>query len=263
LARGIQSYGAGGGVYGASTDYYGVYGRTTGTGSAIVGEATNSNAYAGYFTGQVVVSTSAYVGISGTGPNGGVIGQASAGSGFGVQGVATGTGDGIVGVNTSGSGRAGYFNGNVSVFGTVYASAGYTSSDGRLKKDVVALPYGLKELAGLRPVTFKWKDERRGDGRYIGFIAQDLRKVVPEVVDQDSKTGMLAVNYASLVPVLVKSIQEQQATIARQDARIQALEQRPVLASMFSGGINVSVAIGAFAALALNMIRRRKQQAAR
>jgi hypothetical protein len=81
---------------------------------------------------------------------------------------------------------------------------------------------------------------------------------------------MLSVNYTGLIPVAVKAIQEQQgmireqqATIARQEARIQALEQRPIVASMFSGGVNVSVAIGAIVALLLNVLRRRKEQPAR
>jgi hypothetical protein len=251
------------GVNGSSYNW-GVYGSSPGsTGSGVYGYASGGGygvtAYSVDYgvglqaTGFVAIQAhGTYDGVSVTAGNTGVYGSAP---NIGVYGSSSGSGYAVYGNNSNSSGYAGYFNGKV------YASAGYTSSDARLKKDVAGLTYGLKDLAALRPVTFKWKDQDRGDGRYIGFLAQDLQKVVPEVVDQDTKSGMLAVNYPALVPVLVKSIQEQQAIIARQEARIAGLEQRPIVSSMFSGGINAFVALGALAALALNVVRRRKQRA--
>ncbi|HLK90714.1 MAG TPA: tail fiber domain-containing protein [Polyangia bacterium] len=276
---GVNSTGGNLGVYGSGSQW-GIYGTTsTASSYAVYGSASNASSYGVYGNntsgigvgvhgsgnpGMEAVGTT--IGLHATSPVIGVFGQATGSdttdygisgtsqNGSGVYGFSGSSGRAVYGDNSSSAGWAGYFNGKV------YAAAGYTSSDARLKKDVASLSYGLKDLAALRPITFKWKDPSRGDARNIGFLAQDLQKVVPEVVDQDARSGMLSVNYPGLVPVLVKAIQEQQVVIARQDARIQALEQRPLVSSMFSGGINVSVAIGALGALVLNIIRRRRER---
>ena len=176
------------------------------------------------------------------------------GGGYGIYAGVGGTGKAVHGQNTNSSGWAGYFDGKV------YASAGFTSSDARLKKDIADLSYGLRTLTALRPVAFKWKDQNRGDDRHLGFLAQDLQKVVPEIVDKDGQTGMLSVNYPGLVPVLVKAIQEQQAIIQKQESRIATLEQRPIISSMFSGGINLTTALGAIVALAFVTLRERRSR---
>jgi len=195
------------GVYG--TGDYGVYGL----GSAIGVRGQSSNG-----TGMEATSTNGD-GIHATTSNSSHSGLwvenlASGGGGWGVFATAGGTGHAVHGANSNSSGWAGYFDGKV------YASAGYTSSDARLKKDVADMSYGLKDIAALRAVTFKWKDQARGDGRQLGFIAQELQKVMPELVDKDSSTGMLAVNYPALVPVLVKVIQDQEKRIAALEAEL-------------------------------------------
>lgn len=97
---------------------------------------------------------------------------------------------------------------------TVYATNGtIQTSDERFKKNIENMGYGLTTLMQLRPVTYQWKEEENGETK-LGFIAQELEKVVPEVVsiaNDDIQTR--GVNYAELVPVLVKAIQEQQQII--------------------------------------------------
>ena len=58
----------------------------------------------------------------------------------------------------------------------------------------------------------------------MGFVAQDVLPVIPEAVqsDMDGKEQYYAMDYANLVPVLVKAIQEQQAMI---DAQTKAIEE--------------------------------------
>jgi predicted MFS family arabinose efflux permease len=63
-----------------------------------------------------------------------------------------------------------------------------------------------------------------------------------------------------VVPVLVKAVQDQQAIIQRQEARIASLEQRPLVSSMLSGGMNLAVALGAVGGLAFVAVRRRREQ---
>ena len=92
-------------------------------------------------------------------------------------------------------------------------------SDTRLKKDVVNINNGLEKVMQLRPVTFNWKQEdypdmNLDDRNHVGFIAQEVEEVVPQVVStagDEMQTKSIA--YSDLVPVLTKAIQEQQAEI--------------------------------------------------
>src|SRR5262245_2411176 len=63
------------------------------------------------------------------------------------------------------------------------------------------------------PVTWTWKD-RPGGKSGLGLIAQDVRPILPELVLQGAdKEHTLSVNYIGLLPVVIRAIQEQQATI--------------------------------------------------
>ena len=84
-------------------------------------------------------------------------------------------------------------------------------SDIRLKKNINDIPYGLSEVLQLRAVEFDWKEKR--DGKHdIGVIAQEIEKIIPEVVqeskDLNSDTMYKNVDYGKLTAVLIKSIQE-------------------------------------------------------
>jgi hypothetical protein len=112
---------------------------------------------------------------------------------------------------------------------TVYSENGMqTTSDGRLKENVVGLPYGLDEVRRLRPVAFTWKDGA-DDQAHHGLIAQEVAQVLPDLVMVgDDADRTLSMNYAEIVPVLVKAIQEQQDEIDTQTEQIAALEARLV-----------------------------------
>jgi hypothetical protein len=102
------------------------------------------------------------------------------------------------------------------------------ASDARLKQNVENLPYGLSELLNLRPVTYQWKDFPSQPK--IGFIAQEVEPVIPEVVYLDpedpesTEPRYYGINYGELAPLLVRSIQEQQATIEALEARLEMME---------------------------------------
>ena len=89
-----------------------------------------------------------------------------------------------------------------------------TSSDIRLKKDIVDTKYGLNTVMHFRPVDYTLIGN---DLRQVGFIAQEMKKLVPEVVtgiEGDlSKHETLSLTYENLVAVLTKAIQEQQEII--------------------------------------------------
>ena len=107
----------------------------------------------------------------------------------------------------------------------VYANNGtIQTSDKRLKTDITSLNYGLREVMNLRPVNFRWKSDPKA--LKIGFIAQEVDKVIPESVDKGQKEGdYLGMNYADIIPVLTKAIQEQQQQIESLRAEVNALKQ--------------------------------------
>ncbi len=101
------------------------------------------------------------------------------------------------------------------------------SSDRRLKKDITNTKYGLQTILKLEPVDYQLK---LNDLSQVGFIAQDLRPLVPEAVtgfegDLD-KGETLGVTYTTLIPVLTKAIQEQQALIKQLQKDIDMLKQK-------------------------------------
>ena len=117
------------------------------------------------------------------------------------------------------TGYAGYFEGNVHVAGRFTFN-----SDARLKKDVKDLEYGLNEVMRLRPVSWLWWN-RADDQRNLGLIAQEVKDVLPELVEQ-TQGGAMSLDYVSLIPVLTKAIQEQQGALERKDGEIAALKSQ-------------------------------------
>lgn len=112
------------------------------------------------------------------------------------------------GLNVGGSGN---------FAGTVSANGVALTSDARFKTNVRTLDNPLEAVSQLRGVTFDWdrdtfRDRNFGAGTQIGFIAQEVEKVLPELVVTDAK-GFKAVEYQNLVPVLVEAIKRQQAEI--------------------------------------------------
>jgi len=107
------------------------------------------------------------------------------------------------------------------------------ASDRRLKENIVDVPYGLDAVMAIQPRAFKFKSS---GVETIGFVAQELQAVVPEAVTgteveyldsdtpQEKANKSLGVSKDTLIPVLVKAIQEQQATIEALTQRIETLE---------------------------------------
>jgi hypothetical protein len=115
-------------------------------------------------------------------------------------------------------------NGNGQINGNGSGAAAFGSySDIRLKENIVDLPSQLANIMELRPVEFDWKD---GTGHQIGFIAQEVNEVYPDVVGQGAD-GMLTLTDMNKNDArLIKAIQEQQALIQSLTTRITALEQK-------------------------------------
>jgi hypothetical protein len=94
-------------------------------------------------------------------------------------------------------------------------------SDARLKENIVGLPSQLKNIAFLKPCEFDYKD---GSGHQIGFIAQEMQEVYPDVVGEDSEGMLTITGWDKTTARLVKAIQELNAKVDAQAAEIQALK---------------------------------------
>ena len=142
---------------------------------------------------------------------------------------------GTVGIGTTGPSYKLDVNGDVNIaaanvlrFGgtQVCASAGCTaSSDARLKRNIQPLGGALASILKLQGVRYDWKDKAKyGTGNQIGFIAQDLEKVFPEVVITDPRSGLKSVAYDHLVAPIVESIKALFAMVTSHEERFQNLE---------------------------------------
>jgi len=94
-------------------------------------------------------------------------------------------------------------------------------SDECLKKNIRKIPDALAKIKKLRGVLFDWIEGEKGN---LGFIAQEVEKVFPEIVEIDKSTGYKSVQYASIAAPLVNAIQEQQIQIESQNKRVESLE---------------------------------------
>lgn len=101
-------------------------------------------------------------------------------------------------------------------------------SDLRYKKDVTPFGNSLADVLKLQGVKYNWRQDEFpamhfNDRRQIGFIAQEMEKVFPEIINTN-KEGYKSIDYAKLTPVLVEAIKEQQKIIEQQQSSINSLQ---------------------------------------
>ena len=97
--------------------------------------------------------------------------------------------------------------GGISVTGALTATGNVTAfSDIKLKDDIKVIPNALDKVSKIRGVTFIRKDID-DKSRQAGVIAQEVEKVIPEVVTT-TEDGIKTVAYGNLVGLLIESIKE-------------------------------------------------------
>ena len=94
--------------------------------------------------------------------------------------------------------------GSIRATGTVLQS-----SDERLKENIYPIDNSLDRINAIDGVYFNWKDKEE---RNAGVIAQQVQKVLPEVVSED-KNGYLNVDYGGIVPLLLEAIKELESRV--------------------------------------------------
>lgn len=103
---------------------------------------------------------------------------------------------------------------------SVTASQFIETSDRKLKKHIKPLKKALEIVLGLAGVSYTRKDTKEKE---IGFIAQDVKKILPELVVEQG--GTLGVNYSRVVAVLVEAIKEQNQRIDDLELQITKLQR--------------------------------------
>lgn len=116
-----------------------------------------------------------------------------------------------------------------SIFGSLWVNGTTYASDARFKQNITPIQNPLQKLQLLNGVEYEMKGSQFSKlhftpGRQMGLLAQEVEKVIPEVVNE--KEGYKGVDYAKLVPLLIESIKEQQKQIDELKRVIQQLQNR-------------------------------------
>lgn len=80
-------------------------------------------------------------------------------------------------------------------------------SDKSLKNNIRKLKYGMNELKKIEPVLFDWIKDNKPKNN-IGLIAQEVEKIIPEIVFKDKYTGLCSIKYDKLSTVIINGLKE-------------------------------------------------------
>lgn len=98
----------------------------------------------------------------------------------------------------------------------------YDTSSARFKDNIVDCPYGLTDVLAMQPRAFDYKyEDHKHD---VGFVAEELVGVIPEVVGLDKDGIPEAVMYDRLTAVLCKAIQDLNDKVEALETRVAELE---------------------------------------
>ena len=97
------------------------------------------------------------------------------------------------------------------------------TSDVLFKKNIENHSYGLAAVNTLKPREFNWKRNTRPQGKQVGFIAQEVEEIIPEVVH--GYDGAKSINGTGLISVLTKAIQELSQQVTDLKAEVELLKQ--------------------------------------
>ena len=127
----------------------------------------------------------------------------------------------------------------------IYFYYDHDYSDSRIKEEVKSLDNSLAKVIKMKAVKYKLKPEYCTKEEYseikdkrkesIGFIAQDLMEIVPEVVSYDTVAQLYAISYSRIIPLLVEAIKELNAEV--EDLKIKTKDKTGETASELKSAI--------------------------
>ena len=105
------------------------------------------------------------------------------------------------------------------VNGIIKANGALVISDKRLKRDILPIENALDKILALNGISYNWNKEfdlskNLDDHNHLGLIAQDVEKILSQVVSTESEGLQIkSVSYSDIIPVLIEAIKEQQNQI--------------------------------------------------
>ena len=135
-----------------------------------------------------------------------------------------------VGINKTSPTHTLDIDGDLHLTGTIFGTS-FSASDIRKKENIRNLESQLSNISKIQPRRFDWKKSQKHQFNDIGFIAQEIQEVLPEVVVEGdigpkNEDKYLHVAYSKLTPVLVKAIQEHQSILDDLEQRLNDLENK-------------------------------------
>ncbi|MFM7019635.1 MAG: tail fiber domain-containing protein [Aquirufa sp.] len=118
------------------------------------------------------------------------------------------------------------------VAGDIIANSIAGSSDERFKMNIATIANPLQKVMSLRGVNFDWRTQefptrQFSTKRTLGFIAQEVEKVLPEIVQtENTAEAYKSVQYDKVVALLVEAVKEQQKQINRLNKKIKYLSRK-------------------------------------
>jgi len=244
----------GNGVYGFSTNGHGIYGYSQAN-DGVYGNSANAFGVHGYsYNNTAVYGESPYgVGVTGASDNW-----------YGITAFSTNH-DALFAQTNNIYMYAGYFSGGV------YANAYWQPSDKNLKQNIQDFYSAMNIINQLHPKQYDYRHDGSYElmslpqGGHYGLIAQDLEKILPNLVKNskfdvdkaspsksvdpknpsvknDKKSGEIidfkALNYTEFIPIMIKGMQELQEVNDKQEQRIETLEKA---IEKLSGNSNTSL----------------------
>lgn len=100
--------------------------------------------------------------------------------------------------------------GNVIINGTMSATEIIETSSIRFKENVKPIEQAYETISKLQGVTYNWKETGKED---IGFIAEEVDKILPQLVDKNEDGIVNGMNYSKLTALLVEVVKNQQKQI--------------------------------------------------
>jgi trimeric autotransporter adhesin len=122
------------------------------------------------------------------------------------------------------------------ILGEAFSTGNWVSSDQRYKKDIKTIESAAEKILALEGKSYAFKENASTkndssvarlafhEGRQFGFLAQEMKEVLPELVRED-EDGYLAVNYDGIIPVLVEAFKELKGTNEKLEGEINRLQQ--------------------------------------
>lgn len=105
-----------------------------------------------------------------------------------------------------------------------YFVSAFTPSDKRLKKNIKVISHGAEMLNKLKVYEYNYIFED-GNKTHYGFMAQELQELLPDLVSVgDDEAKSLSINYTETIPIIIKTVQEQQEIIEQQGDEIKELK---------------------------------------